>query len=64
MKFCYSRFFENNNKNNNNFGLIHKFFLMLMIIFFNLIETNNRVNFKNSLYMLDFKYYHTTEVRF
>lgn len=59
MKFCNRSSFEGNLLKSN---MTNKFYLILMLIIISYVGTNKLVNFKNSLYLLDFKYYHTTEV--
>lgn len=61
MKFCNSRYLV---KNYYILISLNKISLLLMILLINFVATNKIINFKNSLYLLDFKYYHTTEVIF
>lgn len=59
MKFFYRRCFISNNQL---FNSIFKLISVLILLIIDFIQTTKIINFKNSLYLLDFEYYHTTEV--
>lgn len=56
------KFYIQKKKQNNNNSAIKNYSFILLFALITLVSTNKIINFKNSLHLLNFNYYHTTEV--
>jgi len=57
MKFNIQRKFQNNKKR-----VIKNYSFIIVFVLITYISSNKLIDFKNSMKLLDFNYYHTTEV--